>query len=268
MISRLLLYAAIALACAVPCAATSPMPPLPPNTEATVISTPCPPLALTLNGTASMDQGGVVRLTSDKISQAGSAFTTEAVDVSHFDTSFSFYLSGIEEEQADGITFCIQSDPNGPRSLGSLGGYLGYGNSEPWGTPGITKSIAVEFDDYRNEEFGDLPTQHIGIDTCGSVISNAQVASPVQLVDDVVSARVVYDGKILNVYVWSGRRQPHAPILRYKVDIPALVAPTAYVGFTSATAKSYESADVTSWTFGLTSIVPVKSSKAPTAILD
>lgn len=223
-----------------------------------------PPLRF--NGRAGvMPETSALRLTSNGISQAGSVFTPEPLYIGCFDTTFSFMLHG-SEEHADGLTFCIQNDPKGFSALGSLGGYLGYGTSDFWDTAGISRSVAVEFDDYYNDEFRDLPTDHIGIDIQGSVVSKAQAATPVPIVGESVKARVTYDGTMLSVFVWSGDQQPAAPFLSYAVDIPAIVGSSqAYVGFTGATATYFQFTDVTSWRFGARELVPWR---APVAVGD
>ena len=212
---------------------------------------------LQLNGTAKYLADGAVRLTEDSINQAGSVFAVSPVPITHFDTSFSFLMTG-PAVHADGLTFCIQSDPSESRALGSIGGYLGYGYSEPWNTPGVTRSVAIEFDDYYNDTFSDLASDHVGIDVSGSVISHAQAASPVPLTSGTISARIIYAHGYLSVYLWSaGGTQPRRPLLNCRVDIPAaLGSKTGFVGFTSATATYFQYTDVLEWAFNTADYVP------------
>lgn len=254
---RVPLSVVIALLCAASCPALSLEPCSTP--VGSVAGVPGP---LTLNGSARFVEG-IVRLTDNAVSQNGSVFTSKPVDVSRFDTTFSFRLHG-SEEHADGITFCIHNDSKGASALGSLGGYLGYGVSEWWDTPGISRSVAVEFDDYYNDTFSDLPTDHVGIDVLGSVVSKTQVATPVPLVGDVVNARVVYAGGMLSVYAWTGDYQPNVPFLQYEVDIPSVLGShTGHVGFTSATATYAQYTDVPSWVFAGSHLLPAPAGKSP-----
>lgn len=220
-----------------------------------------------LNGSAKYIDGAV-RLTDNVVSESGSMFAGTPVSISHFDTTFSFRMYG-SDQNADGLTFCIQSDPNETRALGSVGGYLGYGVCEAWNTPGIARSVAIEFDDFCNELFKDLPNDHVGIDVNGSVISETQEASPVPLTIDVVKARVLYTRGYLNVYVWSGKTQPRKPLLRYQIDIPfTLRSSTGFVGFTAATAMNYQYTDVLYWAFNNAAYIPAPaevSQKQPPA---
>lgn len=251
--------------CAAACFATKPMPARP---------TPQPrpyyaPEYLQANGSARYEDGGIARLTNNTVSEISSLFLKTPVDVRSFDTAFSFLMSGGSEDHADGLTFCIQNDPRGASAIGAAGGYLGYGLAEPWNTPGITKSVAVEFDDYFNEPFSDLPGDHVGIDLDSSVVSRALAASPVPLFGGVVNARITYGRGCLSVYVWTGDRMPRQPLLRQMVDIPAaLGARSGFVGFTSGTATYFQYTDVLSWTFGRSCLVPVLPSERPVVPLD
>jgi hypothetical protein len=252
MRKHVLLLAVILSLCAVSCSALSFL--------------PCSPTVPTPNGNARIVDG-IVRLTDNGVSQAGSVFTSKAVNITRFDTTFSFRLGG-PAEHADGITFCIQNDPKGPLALGSLGGYLGYGYSEPWDTAGILRSVAVEFDDYYNDEFGDLTADHVGIDMRGSIVSKTQADAPVPLFGDTVNARVIYEAGMLSVYAWGNGRQPSVPFLRYAVDIPSVLGSnTGYVGFTAATAKSTQYSDVISWVFCGSRLLPAQG-KSPTVAPD
>lgn len=211
---------------------------------------------LQLNGTASLG-GGAIKLTSSAYTQVGSAFRKAPVDVTAWETSFSFRLQG-PGENADGITLCIHNDPKGALALGSAGGFLGYGVCETWDTPGITNSIAIEFDDYFNEGFNDLPGDHVGIDTDGSIVSKVAVPSPFPLDSDTINVTVTYYSEILTVYMSAGDPKSRnlawprlrEPILSYQVDIPAIVgSDTAYIGFTGATATFFQASEIVSWTF-------------------
>lgn len=246
------LCVALIVCCALPCAATR------------IGATESGPVLLKFNGTAFRLDDGAIRLTNNTYSQGGSVFTSSPVWIGQFDTKFSFRFHGCEE-YADGLTFCIHNDPAGAGALGSIGGYLGYGVSEHWGTPGIVSSIAVEFDNYYNDTFSDLVTEHIGVNLQGSVASVVQVPSLTPLFARVVNARIVYDGSTLDVYAWGeDELQPNAPCLRYMVDIPDSVGSTsAYVGFTAATATYFQYTDVLSWDFGRSKSIPYSPPYVP-----
>jgi hypothetical protein len=97
---------------------------------------------LTSNGSATF-ANDVVRLTDGNLSEAGSVFTNAPVNITRFDTSFTFQLTNAG---ADGFTFAIQGV--GPIALGTAGGGLGYSDSIP-------QSVAVKFDHFNNWDRGD-----------------------------------------------------------------------------------------------------------------
>lgn len=212
--------------------------------------------SMQFNGHASL-QDGAIRLTSSTYSQNGSAFWKTPIDARAWETAFSFRLQSSGGETADGITFCIQNDKRGPLSLGSAGGYLGYAVSEPWNTPGISKSVAIEFDDYYNAEFSDVQEDHVGIDINGSIVSKLQAPSPVPLNAETVRVRITYRDQVLTVSMWTdpsdrtfGVTNEPSVVLKYSVDIPAILGSnTGYIGFTGATATFFQTSEITSWTF-------------------
>lgn len=212
---------------------------------------------LQLNGSASLG-GGAIKLTSNSQNQVGSAFRKVPVDVTAWETTFSFRLQGTPGETADGITFCIQNDERGPKALGSAGGYLGYGIGEYWETPGISKSVAIKFDDYHNSEFGDLSDDHIGVSTNGDIRSHVMVPAPFALDSGTVTVRITYYEQMLTVYVSNesdlqfgiGTGLAMKPVLRYHIDISAVLgSEIGYIGFTGATAWFFQSSEILSWTF-------------------
>src|SRR5262249_8586581 len=99
---------------------------------------------LTYNGSAKIN-GTSAELTDGGGGEAGSFFSTNAVDATHFSNQFTFQLTNAS---ADGFTFTIQG--NGPTELGAGGGGLGYGPDNPGGSPGIQNSVAIKFDLWDN----------------------------------------------------------------------------------------------------------------------
>jgi len=179
-----------------------------------------------LNGNAQL-VGSTLRLTEAIGSQTGSAFEATPLPVDG-DTDFHawFQFAIYDGSGADGFTFAIQNDTNGPAAIGGGGGGLGY--------LGISPSIAVEFDTFDNGSKGE---NAIGIDLDGSVGSIASV----QVTPDMEEVRplfawVDYDSQtdLLEVYFSDVNTQPGAPVVSATVDLAA-VGGQAYVGFTAAT---------------------------------
>jgi hypothetical protein len=125
---------------------------------------------LSLQGTAST-VGNVLRVSGTSgASNAGSAWdTTQQPVASGFSTTFRFQitqLSGINDDDGnnggDGFALVIQNSSG--TALGATGGGMGYG--------GITNSVAVEFDTFRNALIGDPNGNHISIHTGGTAANS------------------------------------------------------------------------------------------------
>jgi fibronectin type 3 domain-containing protein len=196
---------------------------------------------LQLNGSAAKS-GTVLQLTNGGTNQAGSAFTTTAVDVAKFTTSFNFQLVN---PNAEGFTFTIQNSPAGAAALGPNGGGLGYG-----GTGGITNSVAIKFD-LAN-------TAGEGNDSTGVYLNGAAPTVPaIDLTNtginlhsgDVFNVAMGYDGDTLTVTIKDTQTGATAT-QKYVVDIVGAVgSTTAYVGFTGSTGSQTATQNIRSWTF-------------------
>jgi Legume lectin domain/Fibronectin type III domain len=205
---------------------------------------------LTYNGTAVIN-GTKAELTNGALNQAGSFFSTTAVDVTQFATQFTFQISA-GTSTADGFTFCLQG--NGPTALGPSGGGLGYGPDHVGGTGGIAKSVAVKFDLYNN--------QGEGVDSTG-LYTNGVAPTNVGSIDltptgidlhsgDVFQVNMTYDGTTLSVTIkdtLTGKSASQS----YTINIPTTVGGNAaYVGFTGGTGGLTATQDILSWTYSPT----------------
>jgi hypothetical protein len=205
-----------------------------------------PPLAL--NGTASLmwragDDERVIRLTDGGYRQAGSAWSTEMIDLTgSFETTFTAHLrSG--KVGADGIAFVAQGE--GPRALGGWGGGLGY--------RGIHRSVAVEFDIYQNNP--DPSSNHLAVSINGNPDRYESAAeSSIPLYGKPFQARIRYDGghRRLTVHVRALTAGATEELL---LDQPVNIAQRAgvtsgWVGFTGATGSLTARQDVYEWTVG------------------
>lgn len=204
---------------------------------------------LRLNGNAvvtNTSDGFVIRLVTVPAQsfQAGCVFSCLPVQVSAFSANFKFRITNPgggddgTDVGADGIAFVIQSVST--NSIGSYGGYLGYG-----GIPvGISNSIDVEFDTWNNSEFHDPDSNHLGINTNG--VADHGVGSPyTQHVtpnfDDgnLWFGWVDYDGTNVQVSANETGIKPTTPnLIRPLTATNLLESTSAFVGFTSGTASS------------------------------
>ncbi len=115
--------------------------------------------AFVTNGSASFLGGECYQLTPDNPGQAGTIFSQNTIDLSQpFTETATFFFGCKDGSGADGIVFILATTNN---QVGLGGGSLGY--------DGITPSIAVEYDDYQNGNFGDPASDHMAIVSMGSV---------------------------------------------------------------------------------------------------
>jgi hypothetical protein len=127
---------------------------------------------LTINGNAAQ-VGNVLRVTPAIDGQSGSVFSTSTVSLAvgaSFSTQFQFRFTNPDLNfcdnfagpgtgcGADGLVFVVQTVGN---NVGGAGGGIGYS--------GINNSVGIEFDNWWNEEIGDINNNHVGIDLNGSM---------------------------------------------------------------------------------------------------
>jgi len=207
--------------------------------------------SLTLSGNAQQvetNDGWVLRLTPAKGAQNGSAFGTTTVSAAQFYSSFAFRLSepgGTAPDSngrlgADGFTFAIQRVS---ASLGSRGGGLGIEQVSP--------SVAIEFDTYRNADYKDPSSNHIGIDIDGVVMSIATVDVTEPFNDgNIWYAWIDCDASTITVSVSQDGIRPEVPQLSYPINVEKTIGDKfAYVGFTAATGGGFQNHDVLSWVY-------------------
>lgn len=196
--------------------------------------------SLTLNGSAQIN-GNDLELTDGNGSEAGSAFTSNLVNVDSFFTQFQFQLTNAN---ADGFAFVIQG--NGPTALGALGGGLGY--------QGIANSIAVKFDLYNNAGEG---TDSTGLYINGAAPTVPAIKLPSRInlhSGDPFDVTMYYNGTTLWVRITDDLTKAWAA-QAYRVNIPAVVGGgAAYVGFTGGTGGSTAVQNIVNWTYDPTTL--------------
>ena len=206
--------------------------------------------SLTFNGNAAQ-AGNVLRLTSTGANQGGSAFFGRALAINSdtsFGTQFQFQLSG-GSGGADGFTFMLQNDSQGLNSLGQTGGDLGYGSVQNAAIPGITQSLAIEFDTYRNT--WDSNNNHISILRDGGIDNPlATIAAPFDLNGgSVLNAWIDYDGSsnLLAVSLANTINKPTTATLSLDIDLAAVLGTQAFLGFSAATGGLSNNHDIRNW---------------------
>ena len=203
--------------------------------------------------------GDILRLTLSQhvlpIGQSGAAWYTVKQSIENgFEISFQFQITdgaGVGGG-ADGIAFVIQN--SSVSALGSSGGAIGYATGF---SPGISNSLAVEFDTFCDWfAYTDPDNNHISVQTAGVESNNPDHAYSIgftnaipNMKDGAVhSVKIEYIPGTLSIYL----DDLITPVLSTPVnlaDILSLDNGSAWIGFTSATGDGYEIHDIVSWSF-------------------
>ncbi|KAG2730337.1 hypothetical protein I3760_01G287700 [Carya illinoinensis] len=223
---------------------------------------------MSLNGIASIEKNGLLRLTNDTLMAKGHAFYFRPIQLKNssgnamsFSTSFAFAIVTLPDRQGgDGLAFTISAS----KELlgGQPGSYLGLFNATNDGLPS-NYIIAVEFDTFKNIEFNEENGNHVGIDI-NSIISNVSV--PVKQFQGggdtnkvdlnlksglVIQAWIDYNSPInqLDVRIATDSTKPRSSILSYKVNLSQYLQESMYVGFSAGTGASTSSHYILGWSF-------------------
>ena len=163
--------------------------------------------------------------------QATSLFFNTPQDITHFTVAFTYQAGG--DRAGDGFAFVLQNDPRGSSTVGSGGGYLGYG-----GTGLITNSAAIEFNLYSPYGQG----MRLGTNGITGVFGDNggyQATTPLDFSSgDAINVQLTYDGTTLA----ESLTDPAANTTystSYTVDLVGVTgASNAFVGFTGGDASA------------------------------
>lgn len=217
-----------------------------------------------LSGDAKLNQSNL-RLTRSDLWLQGMALSKKPISLPK-DRSFSAYFSFLMTDPecylgglgADGIAFVFQHTLVAPHAPGSG---MGYANRE--------STLAIEFDTHENNGFLDLPSQHIGVNVQGNLISYDSAAIPFLLNDgQVYHTWIDYDGSAnkLEVRLSDSNERPDVAMLESDISLAGILQDQVYVGISAATGVCKEQHDITSFKFHnakLTNGIEPKKSVAP-----
>ncbi|CAL5062001.1 unnamed protein product [Urochloa decumbens] len=235
---------------------------------------------LTLDGAASVTPNGLLMLTNGSLQMKGHAFhpsplpfrdpaARNATAARSFSTSFVFAIYGqYADLSSNGLAFFVAAD-RAVLSAALPGRFLGLLNDTANGNRSA-HVFAVELDTIFNAEFGDINSNHVGVDVNSLRSVDATGAG---YYDDatgefrnlsLISRKpmqvwVDYDGAARQVTVAMaplGVARPKKPLMQTAVDLSDVVRGTAYVGFTSATAVLFSRHFVLGWSFALDGPAP------------
>lgn len=201
---------------------------------------------------ASVQSSNAILLASSASDRRGSFFTSSQYAVTGgFSAVFEFRISspggatdGIAAG-ADGLAFVVQRA--GATALGGSGEGLGYGPRG--GTAGITPSVAVEFDTFRNS--WDPSSNHIGINP-GANLTSAASLDVAQAFDNGLkwTVWVDYSGSVLEVRANTTGIRPLAADLTHSVNLLSTLGGTsAFIGFTGATGSAFGTHEILGFAF-------------------
>ncbi len=161
-----------------------------------------------------------------------------------FDTTMVIKIEDRFGGGADGIALVIQNAA--PTALGASGGGMGYGENAVFGLPGISSSLAVEFDMWNNspKDWPDAGNNHVSVQSRGllqnspdSDYSLGSAASPDLSGGSSHTLRVRYIGGVMSIFIDGNLT------LQSSVNLGSLLALTsdtdgvgkAWIGVTAAT---------------------------------
>jgi hypothetical protein len=198
-------------------------------------SFPAPLTTWTLNQNAFEALNSEIRLTdANTTSEAGSAFLTAPVAITAT-TSFHAYFRfqmGPSAAGGDGLAFVVHNSAQGAAAIGGIGGAMGYG--------GITPSVVVEFDTFKNGA-SDPSANHVGLMLNGANTTHTASATPAFTMagPGVLYAWVDYDGvgKTITVYLSQTATKPGAALFTHALNLFVQLGSGGqmFIGFTGGT---------------------------------
>ncbi len=191
----------------------------------------------TYNQNAFEALNSVIRLTDNVAGETGSAFLTAPVPLTAT-TSFNSYFRfkmGPSNAGGDGLAFVLQNAAAGAAAVGTGGADMGFG--------GLTPSVVIEFDTYKNVA-SDPNANNVSLILNGANATHTATANPAftMAASGMLYAWVDYNGgtQTISVYLAQSSTKPATALLTHAVDLFTQLGAQMYVGFSSATATSPE----------------------------
>lgn len=197
-----------------------------------------------------VQDGNEILLTPSVLSQKGALWTDTPQSVgAGFTTTFQFQHVAASGG-ADGSAFVIQNFA--VDALGNHASALGYGGFLGSPDEGIPFSVAVEFDDFANGNYGDPSGNHVSVHTNGADANSSHhdfslgSSSNIPALAGIHTARVTYTPGTMTIFIDDMLN----PVLTVDIDLAAQIGgDSAFIGFTAATGGIVEEHRVLSWSF-------------------
>uniref|UniRef100_A0A0D9X0P5 non-specific serine/threonine protein kinase n=1 Tax=Leersia perrieri TaxID=77586 RepID=A0A0D9X0P5_9ORYZ len=239
---------------------------------------------LTMDGLAAVTPSGLLALTNATYQAKGHAFhpaplrftttpsataNASAATVRSFSTSFVFAIVSDDDPEHGsdhGLAFVITPTKN--LATANAGQYLGLLNMTDDGKAS-NHVFAVELDTIMNAQFGDIDSNHVGVDVNSLTSTQAKTAGYYDNAGTFRSLQlnsqkpmqvwVDYDGhaRQLNVTLapaWESK--PRRPLMSTAVELSTVMEELMYVGFSSATGVVFTHHYVLGWSFSFDGAAP------------
>ncbi|KAK1694774.1 hypothetical protein QYE76_011471 [Lolium multiflorum] len=234
---------------------------------------------LDLDGMAVIESDGKLALTNVTSQLKGSAFhpaplrftdaATNGTAARSFSATFVFAIvTDYVTVGGNGLAFFVA--PNKNLSAASPSQFLGLFNKQNNGN-GTNHVFAVELDTILNPEFGDINSNHVGVDVNGLASVAAEPAGYYSDDDagdfknltlisgDAMQLWVDYDGRSTVVSVTLaplGMSRPIKPLISVVIDLSPVLSDTAYAGLSSSTGPFQTRHYVLGWSLALDGAAP------------
>ncbi|BBM97845.1 protein MpRLK-Pelle_L-LEC1 [Marchantia polymorpha subsp. ruderalis] len=171
-----------------------------------------------------------------------------------FTTSFTFRVTPVGTKfgnGGDGLAFVAIASRDW---IGSPGAFLGvYNGSTDVGQQG-PKTLAVEFDTFKNADYDDPNGNHVGVDletVHSKVVANAYDVGVDFRDGQPTYAWIDYNGTThdLDVRIANSSARPQEALLQFPLDVYDVFAETMWVGFSAANGWGVSLYTVKDWVF-------------------
>ncbi|KAK7257432.1 hypothetical protein RIF29_31413 [Crotalaria pallida] len=224
---------------------------------------------IVLSGNATI-QDSILTLTNQTFFSIGRAFYPDKIPMISgnsssplpFATSFIFSIAHVKDLPiAHGFAFMFSPVMDIPGSLS--GNYLGLFNRSNLGYSS-NHVFAIEFDDFRNEEFNDINDNHVGVDLnslislysepAGFWIGNERDGEKLEELEldngHNYQVWIEFFNSQLNVTMApAGKRKPQRPLISRPLNLSGILLDEMYVGFSGATGKMVDICRILAWSF-------------------
>lgn len=220
---------------------------------------------LLLDGLSNIHQNGLLQMTNYTIPSTSHAFYPHPImfkrDHVSFSTAFVFAMyPQLPNQSGHGIVFTIAPSTNFQHTLPAK--YLGLFNDS---TNGLSSNriFGIELDTVQNAEFGDIDSNHVGIDANGLISADAASAAYYSEAEGVNKSLLLNSRKAMQIWidydeeemlvnvtlVPLGHPKPNKCLLSKHINLSTILYDSMYVGFSSSTGLVSNSHYILGWSW-------------------